>query len=459
MPESLPKFAPLKIGGFTTWEPQIVTYLRFKGWFKIVEGNTKKPTAKDPMATTKDEQDTIDDWDDINQHAAGTITLALAPEEVAALRTSLNTAVGLWTAIKVCHITDKSVTRYNTWYEFFNLRLAPGEVLDAFAGRVQEVMHCIQERRPNSGYDIATQDSELIIHAMLRGLSDDKSCKTLVATLLGDMTKLASITSLRKRLVNEDISHDTTPNLYGLKKSDHRVLLASTAPTTTACAGPATTNKPNENKKECAKCTYEGCSSHHPTESCYKKIIADLKSRINDMSAVTKSVRFNNSTHSAATTTTAAALSVNTGSLTMARAQLPSFDNVADGLWIADTVATAHMTPHRAFFVTYEPCSNPGCVANGNIVHASGVGTVAFVPRQGGVDTPAVGFTKVLHVPDLQCNLLSVQYLVRNSGIVVHAEGDSMSFAQNGTVLFIVATPVSVTNFLMLISEVISNMK
>ena len=80
MPESLPKFAPLKIGSFATWEPQIIAYLRFKGWFNIVEGNTKKPTAKDPKAITKDEQDAIDDWDDINQRAAGAITLALAPE-------------------------------------------------------------------------------------------------------------------------------------------------------------------------------------------------------------------------------------------------------------------------------------------------------------------------------------------------------------------------------------------
>jgi len=92
------------------------------------------------------------------------------------------------------------------------------------------------------------------------------------------------------------------------------------------------------------------------------------------------------------------------------------------------------MPPHRLFFVTCEPCSTPVRIANGNIVRAAGVGTVAFVPRQGGVEMPAVGFTKVLHVPDLQCNLLSVLYLVRNSGIVVHAEGDSMSFAQ--TALF-----------------------
>ena len=87
--------------------------------------------------------------------------------------------------------------------------------------------------------------------------------------------------------------------------------------------------------------------------------------------------------------------------------------------WRYGWIITWHLTQH-----------------NGNIVHAAGVGTVAFVPRQGGVDKPAVGFTKVLHVPDLQCNLLLVLYLVRNSGIVVHAEGNSMSFAQNSSVLF-----------------------
>jgi len=384
MPESLPKFAALKIGGFATWEPQIVAYLRFKGWFNIVKGNTKKPTTKDPKAPTKDEQDAIDDWDDINQHAAGVITLTLAPEEVAALHASLDTTVALWTVIKARHITNKAVTSYNTWYESFNLCLAPGETLNVFASRAQEVMHCIQERHPNTDYNIATQDSELVVHAVLCGLLDDKSCKTLIATLLGDMTKLANITSLHKCLVTEDISHDTTPTLYSLKKSDHSVLLASTAPTTTAGAGAATTYKPNDNKKECAKCTYKGCGSRHPTESCYKKIIANLKSHINDTSATTKSVRFNNSAHSAATTTTVAALSANEGSLTMACAQLPSSDDVADGLWITDTGATAHMTPHWAFFVTYEPCSTPVRIANGNIVHAAGVGTVAFVPRQGG---------------------------------------------------------------------------
>jgi len=206
MPESFPRFAPLKIGSFATWEPQIVAYLCFKGWFTVVEANTRKPTAKDPKAVTKNEQDAIDNWDDINQHAAGAITLALAPEEVAALRSLLDTAIGLWTAIKARHVTDKSVTCYNAWYEFFNLCLAPGEMLDVFASHTQDIIHRIQECRPNSGYNIATQDSKLVVHAVLRGLLDDKSCKTLVATLLGDVTKLANIASLHERLVTEDIS-------------------------------------------------------------------------------------------------------------------------------------------------------------------------------------------------------------------------------------------------------------
>ena len=357
MPESIPKFAALKIGGFAAWEPQMVAYLRFKGWFTVVNDKYKRPVATDPDAPTLKEQEDIDWWDDTDERAAGAITLALSSEEVIALRDHLESSVALWKEIKKRHVVDKATSRYNAWHEFFNLRIQPGETLDTFAGRAQEVMHHVQERRPTTGYDIATQDGELVVNAVLRGMVEDKSCRTLLTTLLGDATKLGDIAKLRERLVAEDISRDTTPDLYGLKKSDHGVLMASTAPTTTAGAGAATTqNKDGKPKKDRAICAYEGCGGRHTTDSCYKKIIANLKNRLDDTTgaAGNKLVRFNTNAHSTSSATTAAALSANAGSLTMARAaQLPSFDNVADGLWIADTSATAHMTPHRVFFVTY----------------------------------------------------------------------------------------------------------
>jgi len=283
MPESLPKFAPLKMGGFAAWQPQMTAWLRFKGWFTVVDDKYKRTVPKDTTKVTKEEQDKMDWWDDAGERAAGAITLALATEEVIALRDHLKSSVTLWKEIKKCHIVDESTSHYNAWHEFFNLHIQPGETLDAFVGHTQEVMHCVQERLPATGYDIATQDGELVFNAVLCSIVEDRLCHMLLTTLLGDVTKLADIAKLRERLVAEDLSHDTMPDLYGLKKSDHGILMPSTAPTATAGTGTATTqNKDSKPKKDHAICAYEGYGGRHTTESCYKKIIADLKNHIND---------------------------------------------------------------------------------------------------------------------------------------------------------------------------------
>jgi len=216
MPESLPKFAPLKMGGFAAWQPQMTAWLRFKGWFTVVNDKYKRTVPKDTTKVTKEEQDEMDWWDDADEHAAGAITLALATEEVITLCDHLELSVTLWKEIKKRHIIDKSTLRYNAWHEFFNLRIQPGETLEVFAGHMQEVMHRIQEHRPATGYDITTQDGKLVINAVLHGIAEDKSCRTLLTTLLGDATKLANIAKLCERLVAEDLSCDTTPGLYSL---------------------------------------------------------------------------------------------------------------------------------------------------------------------------------------------------------------------------------------------------
>ena len=47
-----------------------------------------------------------------------------------------------------------------------------------------------------------------------------------------------------------------------------------------------------------------------------------------------------------------------------------------------------------------------------------------------------IEFTRVLHVPDLNNNLLSVLYLTKHRGFHVHINRDLMEFSHNGTVLF-----------------------
>ena len=104
--------------------------------------------------------------------------------------------------------------------------------------------------------------------------------------------------------------------------------------------------------------------------------------------------------------------------------------------WCADTGASSHMTPNRAWFIDYEPHSVPVRVANGTVVRSTGMGSVKFTPLLNGVPGRDVVFHRVLHVPALQNNLLSVLYLTSKRGFRVVIEGRAMEFYHKGSLLF-----------------------
>jgi transposase InsO family protein len=417
----------------------VSSWLRFKGWYRVVSGATPRPSLPTSDATS-DDRKALESWDDIDSRSAGAISLALSADERNALREHLDSGSALWSAIKARHVVDKPTSRYNAYSEFFGLRLAPGEKLDVFAGRVVESMRHIQQRRPEQ-YDITKLDKELTAVAVIRALAEEPSCRTLVATLLSDDSKLGDVTQLRDRLVSEDISRETTPALYGLQKSEHGVLLTLAPPATAAVATAApAAKKPksapaassssgasfaSSSSSTSPKCAYCG-KLNHTEDRCYKKRLERLEQLEKQLAASPASARV----------ATAPAAEFAGSATTASPNHSPSSPDIADNLWIADTGATAHMSPHRQFFATYESCSTPVRLADGNIVMAAGVGTVAFVPCHGGVDRPAFGLERVLHVPALCCNLISVLHLVRHKGFSVCAETDTVTFSRSGAVIF-----------------------
>ena len=80
-------------------------------------------------------------------------------------------------------------------------------------------------------------------------------------------------------------------------------------------------------------------------------------------------------------------------------------------LWNADTGATSHMTPHYHWLRDYSPYCVPIHLTDNTIVHSKGVGSAVFNTVISGRVLRPVEFTQVLHVPDLQNNLLAVLYL------------------------------------------------
>jgi hypothetical protein len=96
--------------------------------------------------------------------------------------------------------------------------------------------------------------------------------------------------------------------------------------------------------------------------------------------------------------------------------------------WNANTGATCHMTPHRHWFTSYKPHKIPIRLADSKVIWSAGVGSVRFLPQIGGQPGRLLKFERVLHVPDLRSNLLSVLYLTRERGFSVLIDCNTLSF-------------------------------
>lgn len=114
--------------------------------------------------------------------------------------------------------------------------------------------------------------------------------------------------------------------------------------------------------------------------------------------------------------------------------------------WNADTGATSHMTPHRHWFWSYKPHRTPVRLADNSFVYSAGIGNVRFEPLINGQPSGVIEFSRVLHVPDLRSNLLSVLYLTRNKEWTVHIRKDRMYFHRHGNKKALFTASVNASN-------------
>ena len=104
--------------------------------------------------------------------------------------------------------------------------------------------------------------------------------------------------------------------------------------------------------------------------------------------------------------------------------------------WNTDSGATSHMTPHRHWIHNYRPFRTPIHLANNLIVYSAGIGSIVFVPTIKGKTMRSVELTRVLHVPDLTSNLLSILYLTHHKQFTIHINADEIKFIRDDTLLF-----------------------
>jgi hypothetical protein len=104
-----------------------------------------------------------------------------------------------------------------------------------------------------------------------------------------------------------------------------------------------------------------------------------------------------------------------------------------------DTGTTAHMMPHCHWFTSYTPCNVPIRLTNSKLVYTVGIGSVPFQLVVEGCQFRVVKFTRVLYVPELCSNLLSVLYLTQHKAICVIISHGLMSFVKSNALLFTVS--------------------
>jgi hypothetical protein len=123
-----------------------------------------------------------------------------------------------------------------------------------------------------------------------------------------------------------------------------------------------------------------------------------------------------------------------------ARPAIPSHSylphNTSNHLWTADTGVTSHMTPHKHWLCNYQPFTIFICLANNTVIFSADVGSVVFAPEVEEELVHHVEFSRVLHVPELGSNLLSVLYLARNHQFNIHISSKHMDFVQDGMTCF-----------------------
>ena len=406
--------------------------LRSKGLWRLVDAKETRPADNTDGAQDK--------WDAKADKAAGEIMLNIEADQRVHIRSTQDNPVAAWKALASIYLQRKPGARFAAYDEFFGIRKREDESLSALTARVDQAMLKIKELRPSDAtnpFTIDNLDDELVCMTLVRSLPQEYSHFTSSLLLLSSMDK----ETLKSAFIAEDMNRQ--PRADAATPSGDSAL-ATTSPRSCGCP----TTSP------CDFCDKPGHCEH----MCYARQRAKDSHKASRRKGKGKNANKAEETSSntpAATNTPSAppinSASANAGSMghteSAGNASLRSSDPSdplcplqldADIDWNADTRATAHMTPHRHWLRNYTPKRVPIKLADHTIVYSAEVGSVVFQPVIEGRSMRAVELTRVLHVPDLRNNLLSVLYLTRHSGFVVNINSSTMVFSRPpGPTLFV----------------------
>jgi hypothetical protein len=408
---------PLGETNYGSWVGEMRALLMTKEVWGLVKGEDVKPDVS--------EVDALKQWRKDRDIAAGQIYLRLESSQKVHVKGLEEDPVAMWTKLESVHLQKRPSTRFNAYDALFSIRKVPEESLQSLTTRVDKAMSQVQDLRPPA-FTLADLDGELASMALIRALPADYAAFKSALMLLPQF----DYNTVKEAMILEQ--QNRTPRI-----SDSSVTFTSSQVATTPSLSSATT---------CAFCKRPG----HSIDNCYKykdaqrKAEEEVKEARKKHQGGQKEKKLTQQAKQAETSETDKEQASNVGDITDNASTLfvdytsptSALKVSASSDWTADTGATSHMTPHRHWFSTYQPHRIPVYVANGQVLYSSGIGSVRFQPVVNGLEKRLLEFERVLHVPDLQSNLLSVLYLTKQKSFHVSIIGSKMTFKQFGHLLF-----------------------
>lgn len=434
--DTIASFPKLGEDNYSSWCKNMKAYLMQKKVWAIVKGTDVKPSPGDSD---------LRDWLKDEQLAAGVIYLGLEEGQKSQVEDFLDDPKHMWEALEAIHVQKRPSTRFNAYNSLLSISKQENESLPSLTARVEKAMQEVKNLRP-TGFLITDLDEDLMCMAMVRSLPSEY--RSFVSSLI--LLPQFDFKTLKEAFLLEEDNRKNSEMSTGISAAANLANTSKKQPNASKTTPPSSSSSP--------KLVCEFCQAHyHSQAQChmYKLFQAQARLQAIENRSNRRNTRPNASNTSSSlpsasrtapgTTTSSehASVAQNSGnveefagnaSTTLPDSHLPQFSHST--CWCADTGASSHMTPHKSWFETYEPYAVPVRVANGTVVNSAGIGSVRFKPALQGVRSREVVFHRVLHVPQLQNNLLSVLYLTSKQGFRVVIDNQSMRFERQGVLLF-----------------------
>jgi len=309
--------------------------------------------------------------------------------------------IEMWKLLEAAHLSKKPGARFNAYNDLFSIRKQDTESLVDLGVRLEKAMQAIQNLRP-AGFTIEQLDDELQCMALIRALPDEYRHLSSTLLLAEKLDKATILQAFRSEELNRHRNNNPTESLNKAQAFRKGMNMAEVI---------------------CFFCKNKG----HTKRDC-RKFKAWLETQGRGTSGPSESAKKAEG-ESAAVVTEFAGQASATDDFAYATSS-----NVFQ--WNTDTGATSHMTPHKCWIRNYTPYKAPIRLADSSVIYSEGIGSVLFRPLINGQLARDVEFARVLHVPALHNNLLSVLYLTKQKHFSVHISGDCMEFERDKNVLF-----------------------